>query len=151
MTSLMRCKRWSKGMKALFMPLIVAQRISFQPQSNASTSFSELLRHRDVTHQAVVGVDRDAEAQVGQESDRMFLDGAGRAGVHVRRRTHLERNAEVTDVAGQATELRDAAVDRDVGDDVVDDAHAVAESFGAAELQRFPDRRAGRTPLPRGS
>ena len=35
--------------------------------------------------------------------------------------------------------------------DVVDDAHAVAEPLGAADLQRLPDLTAGRTPRPRGS
>ena len=60
------------------------------------------------------------------------------AGVHVRRRAHLQRHPPVADEAGQPAE-HDLAVGADL--DVVDDPHAVAEPLRPAELERLPDRR----------
>ena len=58
--------------------------------------------------------------------------------MHVRGRAHLERYPRIAHEVREPAEL-DVAVA--VDDDVVDDAHAVPETVGAAELQRLPDRR----------
>ena len=65
-------------------------------------------------------------------------DRRGRAGVHVRRRAHLERHASIAHERRETSEHRPTVW---ILGDVVDDAHAVAESFGATPLQRLPDRR----------
>ncbi len=63
---------------------------------------------------------------------------ADRAGLHVRARTHLERNPLVPQQRSQPAELRGAVgTDRDV----VDDPHAVAEPVGAAERDGLVDGR----------
>ena len=131
-------RRLSKGQKLLFMALMVSHSKSSQPQPKASCEVGELLAHRDVAHQPVVGVDGDPEAQPAQQADRVLGDGVAHAGVDVRGGAHLERHPPVADERGQPAEL-DLAVG--VDRDVVDDAHAVAEPLGAADLQRLPDRR----------
>ena len=57
-----------------------------------------------------------------QQTDRVLRDGRRRAGVHVRRRAHLERHPAVAHVFGQTSEHR-LAVGTDC--DVVDDADAM--------------------------
>ena len=61
----------------------------------------------------------------------MLGDGRRRPGVDVGGRAHLERHPAVADERRQPAELGPALV---VEPDVVDDAHAVAEALGPAEL-----------------
>ena len=68
----------------------------------------------------------------------MVRDRSRGARVHVRARAHLERHAPVADERRQPAKLHRAVI-ADV--DVVDDADAVAQPLGAAELERLPDRR----------
>src|SRR5580704_3961612 len=97
----------------------------------------ELRGQGDAAHQPVVGVHGHPEGQVAQEADGVLADGPGGAGLHVGGGAHLQRDAPVPDVAGQAAE-RGAAVAGHP--DVVDDPDAVAEALGAAPLHGLPDR-----------
>src|SRR6266568_353629 len=60
------------------------------------------------------------------------------AGIHVRRRTELERDPLVADVGGERTELDHLAF---ADGHVLDEPHAMANAMRAAVLQRLPDRR----------
>ena len=73
-----------------------------------------------------------------QRLDRVLGDGGHGAGAHVGGGAHLQGDAAVPDEGGQAAEVGLA-----VGAvlDVVDDAHAVAQALGPAELDGLPDRR----------
>ena len=66
----------------------------------------------------------------------MCGNGAGGAGVHVRGRADLERDSSVAHEVRQSPEVVVAVL----FDDVVGDAHPVAEPFGVAELHGLPDR-----------
>src|SRR5450631_3084259 len=80
----------------------------------------------------------------------MQRSGFGRPCLNIAAGAHLERDAPVTHVSGQATkshlgQTRGGRV-RDVGGeclpgnpDVVDDAYTVTEPVGAAPLDRLPD------------
>ncbi len=98
----------------------------------------ELRAERDLAHQPVVGVHRDAERQLAQHPQRVQRDRGGRAGLHVRGRAHLQRDPAVADVGGQPPEP-DHALLADL--DVVRDADAVPQSLSAAPLHGLPDRR----------
>jgi len=95
----------------------------------------ELASHRRVAHQAIVGVERHAEAQAAQHADRVLGDRLADAGVHVRGGAQLERYATVAHELGESPEPFMTRLTRDV----VDDAYAVAEALGSAELQRLPN------------
>src|SRR3984957_741778 len=98
----------------------------------------ELRRQAHPAQQRVAGVDGDPEGQLAQQPDRVGLDGRGRAGLHVRRRAHLQRRPAVPHVAGQPAQLGGAVGGNP---DVVHDPHAVAEPLGPAPLERLPDGR----------
>ncbi len=68
----------------------------------------------------------------------MPLDALGSPGLHVGRRAHLQRDASITHVRGQPSQLG-LAVRGDL--DVVDDADAVTQPVGSTPLQRLPDAR----------
>src|SRR5262249_47768413 len=89
-------------------------------------------------HQPVVGVHRDPERQLAQQPDRVRLDRRGGAGLHVRRRAHLQRDPAVPDVAGQPAQRRRALR----GDlDVVPDADTVAAPppWSASQMEGSPN------------
>src|SRR5580765_5288998 len=58
----------------------------------------EFFRHRRVAHQAVVGVERDAELAAVVHAEGMRLDALGRTGVNVAAQTDLQRNPLVEHV-----------------------------------------------------
>jgi len=100
-------------------------------------ALGELAGHRRVAHQPIVGVQRHAEAQAAQHADGVLGNRLAHARVHVGSGAELERHSSVAHELGETPEhlvTRHAA-------DVVDDANAVPQSFGAAELQRLPNRR----------
>ncbi len=94
--------------------------------------------HRGLAHQPVVGVDRDPEAERGEEPDRVLGDRRGGTRLHVGRRGELEGDPLVPHVRREPAEVGHAVV---VHGDVVDDPDPVPEPVGAAPLDRLPDRR----------
>ena len=84
------------------------------------------LRDGGVGDEAVVGVDRHAQAEVEVELERVAREVADRAGLHVRRRAALERDAVVVDVVEEIAVLAQAA--------------AVADAVRAADVDRLRDR-----------
>ena len=131
-------RRWSKGQNADFMALSVTHSKSSQVQPNVScmASSSEVIDTPLISRLSVLTVTRNRSRFSRSIGCSARL--ARGAGVDVRRRAHLERHPAVADEAGQAAE-DDLAVGPAL--DVVDDADAVAEPLGAAELHRLPDRR----------
>ena len=67
----------------------------------------------------------------------MFTHRAGHTGVEIRRRAQLKRNPTIAHIRCKPAEHRMPGVEMDV----LDDAHAMAQPFGAAQLQRLPDAR----------
>ena len=119
--------RPSNGQNADFIALSVNHFMSSSPMPKVRCKRGELGAQRDAAHEAVVGVDRDPEAEAAQEIDRMLLDRRRRAGVHVRGRAHLERDTPVAHVRGQAAERHPAVRSRgDVIDQVVVTAISIA-------------------------
>ena len=116
-----------------------------QPKASAHVSNSLLIVMPLISRLSVLSVTR--KRKLAQQLDRVRRDGARGAGVHVRRRADLEGDAAVAHEVGESTEVVVAVV----LDDVVRDAHAVAQALGVAELHGLPDRRAARTPRRRGS
>ena len=97
----------------------------------------ELVTETDIAHQAVVGVDGDAETKPAQEFDGVPRDRCDGAGMDVRGRTHLQRHANVADETGQIAHV-DVTVRSHL--DVIDDADTVPQTLRPAPLQRFPYR-----------
>ena len=95
----------------------------------------EFPRHRRVAHQSIVGVQRHAEPQAPQHADRVLGNRLAHARVHVGSGAEFERHSSVAHELGESPEHLMARL----ASDVVDDAHAVPQSFGSAELQRLPD------------
>ena len=119
------------------MALIVSQLMSLQDQSNVSTSPASSPGQADAAHQPVVGVHRHPETEAAQQPDGVLGEGGDGPRVHVGGGAHLEGHAPVPHVGGQPSE-RGLSVRAD--DDVVDDAHSVAEALGVAPLDGLPDR-----------
>ena len=99
----------------------------------------QLLRHRRVAHEAVVGVQRHPEVVPVVDPEGVLLDVRGRAGVDVAAQANLERNAFVENVLGQISHLDDLGRIVAVEPDVLDQPRGVADAVGAAPLDRLPD------------
>src|SRR5580693_4169365 len=98
----------------------------------------EFLGHGGVAHQAVVGIQRDAEFLLIESFEGMLGEAARGAGLHVAEQADFQRNSFVENVLRDVAQFDDFAV---FGDgDVVDEAGAVADAVRAAVLNGLPDR-----------
>ena len=86
----------------------------------------DLVRHRGVRHEPVVGVHGDAQALAEVDAERMLLDVLHRAGLQVRGQAHLERDAVVVDVLHQVP--------------VLEQQRAVPDAVRPAVVERLRDR-----------
>src|SRR5438876_5097501 len=109
-----------------------------ESQSSDTRQALEFVGERDIRHEPVVRVHSDAKALRDEVPDGMLRKRRYSAGIHVRRRTELQRDPFVADVLGERSELDNLAfADRHV----LDEPHAVTDPMRAAVLQRLPDRR----------
>ena len=134
--SMMR-RRWSNGQNADFMALIVSHSISSQPKPKASTRGElSVMSMPDISRLSVFTVTRN-RSRVSRPMGCSAIDGAAPVCTldvgHISSGTRRSR----TNAASRPSWTRPSVVERDV----VDDADAVAEPLGAAQLQRLPDRR----------
>jgi hypothetical protein len=103
----------------------LAQLVPVEAQRLVRTQ--ELVRHRRVRHEAVVGVQVDDEALVVEEAERVLLQAGRRVRLHVGREADLDGDAEVVD---EPHELA-----------VLPQARAVADPARIARVQCLVDGR----------
>jgi hypothetical protein len=97
----------------------------------------ELPGHRGITHEAVIGVEGDAEFLLVENPERMLFEAAGRAGVDVADEANLEGGALVENILGDVAKFDGFAVD---DGNVIDESGAVANAVRAAVLDGLPNR-----------
>ena len=77
-----------------------------EAQAKDPRSNSELLGHFGITHQAIVGVEEDAESGFQKEREGVGLEVGTSSGVDVTGEAHFKRNTMVEDIAGEGSQLQ---------------------------------------------
>ncbi len=98
----------------------------------------EFFGHGRVAHEAVVGVERDAELLLKENFEGMLGEALCGAGLHVAKKADFERDSLVENVLGQVAQFHHFAVFRN--SDVVNQACAMADAMRATILDGLPDR-----------
>ena len=94
------------------------------------------LAHAGIAHQAVIGVEADAEATTEEKTKGMVFQAAASAGVEVAGEAHFKGHAPVEYVLGEAAEF-EGAIGQEI--DVVAQTGGVTEAMSATVLQGLPN------------
>lgn len=96
----------------------------------------KLLGHAGVAHEAVIGIDGDAEAGIKEDAEGVFLQGGSGSGVHVAEEAALKGDALIENKLGECSHGDDLAID---DGHVFEETGGMPEAVSAAVLEGLPD------------